>query len=122
MRLTLESDLPYFKIRALTLSLEQYYIFTLNPSLNVVKVAGSQPLVKHSEEHINRIVSANSKPVYVYKDNILVYEAKSASELIKKINISQSTITKCFNDPEYKVLNSLIISHKEPSSNIIINN
>lgn len=70
--LTLESDLPYFKIRALTLSLEQYYIFTLNPSLNVVKVAGSQPLVKHSEEHINSIVSANSKPVYVYKDNILV--------------------------------------------------
>lgn len=31
------------KIRAVTLCLEQYYIFILNPSLNSIKVAVSKP-------------------------------------------------------------------------------
>jgi group I intron endonuclease len=71
-------NMEYTKIRALTLSLEQYYIFTLNPSLNSIKVAGSNPIVNHTKEHIANIKKANSKPVYVYKDKTLVYMAPSA--------------------------------------------
>lgn len=65
----------YFKIRALTLSLEQFYIFTLNPSLNLVKVAGSSPLINPSKEHTDSISLANSKPVYVYKEKTLISQA-----------------------------------------------
>ena len=39
------TGMVYSKIRAVTLCLEQYYIFNLNPSLNRIKVAGSKPKV-----------------------------------------------------------------------------
>jgi hypothetical protein len=81
------------KIRAVTLCLEQYYIFIFNPSINSIKVAGSNPIVNFTIEHIESIKKANSKPVYVYKDNILLYEAPSATELIKETNISPSTVS-----------------------------
>jgi hypothetical protein len=35
------------KIKAVTLCLEQYYIFILNPYLNSLKVAGSNPIKKN---------------------------------------------------------------------------
>lgn len=108
------------KIRALTLCLEQYYIFILNPSLNSVKVAGSNPIVEHTKEHIASIKKANSKPIYVYKDNTLIYQADSANILKKEINISQSTITKCIKNPSFKCFKFLTISHVGPSSDVII--
>ena len=67
-------------------------MFTLNPSLNQIKVAGSNPIVVLTKEHI-ALKKANSKPVYVYKDKTLLYEATSATELIKETNISHSTVT-----------------------------
>jgi len=108
------------KIRALTLCLEQYYIFFLNPSLNSVKVAGSNPIVEHTKEHIASIKKANSKPIYVYKDNTLIYQADSANILKKEINISQSTITKCIKNPSFKCFKFLTISHVGPNSDVII--
>lgn len=68
-------------------------MFTLNPSLNQIKVAGSNPIVELTKEHIALKKKANSKPVYVYKDKTLLYEATSATELIKETNISHSTVT-----------------------------
>ena len=41
--------MEYSKIRAVTLCLEQYYIFILNPSLNSIKVAGSNPIVEFTK-------------------------------------------------------------------------
>lgn len=111
---------PNSKIRALTLCLEQYYIFILNPSLNSVKVAGSNPIVEHTKEHIASIKKANSKPVYVYKDNTLIYEAHSATELIKVINISHSIVSKSLKDPSIKIFKVLNISHVSPTPDIII--
>jgi hypothetical protein len=55
--------MEYSKIRAVTLSLEQYYIFILNPSLNLIKIAGFNPRVKPTEDHIVSIKKANSKTV-----------------------------------------------------------
>jgi hypothetical protein len=55
--------MEYSKIKAVTLSLEQYYIFIFNPSLNLIKVAGSNPIVKYTEDHIASIKKANSKTV-----------------------------------------------------------
>src|ERR1700760_443760 len=112
--------MEYSKIKAVTLSLEQYFIFILNPSLNLIKVAGSNPIVKHTEDHIASIKKANSKTVYVYKDKTLVYEADSATELIKQINISPSTVTYSLKNPSKKIFKYFNISHESPSPEIEI--
>jgi hypothetical protein len=119
---TTEMIYLYSKIRALTLCLEQYYILILNPSLNAikVKVAGSNPIVEFTKEHIANIKKANSKPVYVYRDKILLYETLSASELIKEINISHSTVSKSLKDPSIKVFKVLNFSHIGPTPDIKI--
>jgi group I intron endonuclease len=106
------------KIRAVTLCLEQYYIFILKPSLNSIKVAGSKPIVEFTEEHIASIKKANSKPVFVYKNKTLLYEAPSAIELIKETNLSPSTVAKSLKDPSKKVFKVLNISHIGPAPDI----
>lgn len=98
------TGMVYSKIRAITLCLEQYYIFNLNPSLNSIKVAGSNPIVEFTKEHIASIKKANSKPVYVYKDKTLLYDATSATELIKETNISHSTVTNSLKNTKKKYL------------------
>ena len=108
------------KIRAVTLCLEQYYIFILNPFLNSIKVAGSNPIVEFSKEHIASIIKANSKPVYVYKNKTLLYEASSAKNLIKETNISQNSVSKSLKDPSIKVFQVLNISHIGPTPDIKI--
>ena len=108
------------RIRDLALSLEQYYIFTLKPTLNSIKVAGCNPIVNYSEEHIASIKKANSKPVYVYKDNILIFEGSSATELKKETGISPSTISLSLKNPSKKVLNYFNISHEGPTPNTVI--
>jgi len=114
------TGLVYSKIRAVTLCLEQYYIFILNPSLNSIKVAGSNPIVEFTKEHISSIKKANSKPVYVYINNTLIYEAPSATELIKETNISHNTVSKSLKDPSIKVFKVLNISHIGPTPDIEI--
>lgn len=91
------------KIRAVTLCLEQYYIFILNPSLNLIKVAGSNLIVNFTKEHIESIKKANSKPIYVYKNKTLLYEAPSATEFIKETNISHSTVSNSLKDSSIKL-------------------
>jgi NADH-ubiquinone oxidoreductase chain 3 len=119
------AGMVYSKIRAVTLCLEQYYIFILNPSLNKIKVAGSNPIVEFTKEHIASIKKANSKPVYVYKDKTLIYEAPSAIKLIKETNISNSTVSNSLKDPSIKVFEVLTISHISPTAtgdpDIVIN-
>ena len=53
------TGMEFIKIRAVTLCLEQYYIFILNPSLNSIKVAGSNPIVEFTKEHFASIKKAN---------------------------------------------------------------
>jgi len=114
------TEMEYSQIRAVTLCLEQYYIFILKPSLNSIKVAGSNPIVELSKEHIASIKKANSKPVYVYKNKTLLYEASSATELIKETNISPNTVSKSLKDPSIKVFEVFNISHIGPTPDIKI--
>lgn len=79
-------------IRSLILCLEQYYILNLNPSLNSLKVAGSNPIVEHTKCHIDSIKLANSKPVFVYLNENLIYKASSTIELANNLGIGKSTI------------------------------
>lgn len=65
-------------VRIKTLVLEQYYIFTLNPSLNTIKVAGCP--------------TGLSKPVFVYLNNTLIFEAPSFSVLSEITGISVITL------------------------------
>jgi hypothetical protein len=94
---SINKDLNF--IRGLTLCLEQYYILKLNPSLNFLKVAGSNPIVNMTEEHLAKIIKVNSKPVYVYLGNILIYKATSAVNLAKEVGISSSWISYSLKDP-----------------------
>jgi hypothetical protein len=59
--------MKYSKIRAVTLCLEQYYIFILNPSLNSIKVAGFYPIVEFTKEHIAGIKTVNQS-TFIKKD------------------------------------------------------
>jgi NADH-ubiquinone oxidoreductase chain 3 len=113
-------DMDSSKIRAITLSLEQYYIFVLKPSLNLIKVAGSNPIVNHTEEHIASIKKANSKRVYVYKDKTLVYEANSTTDLVKQINLSYSTVNYSIRNPSKKIFKYFNISRESPTQEIEI--
>jgi hypothetical protein len=79
-------------LKTLILCLEQYYILILNPSLNYLKVAGSNPIVEHSKSHIDSIKLANSKPVFLYLNDNLIYKASSTIELAKNLKIGKSTI------------------------------
>lgn len=78
------------------LTLEQYYIFTLNSTLNTLKVAGLGPQYIENKDR-NAAISisrANSKRIYLYLDNVLVHEASSAVALSMITGISRSTISR----------------------------
>jgi hypothetical protein len=111
------TGMEYSKIRAVILCLEQYKIFNLNPFLNSIKVARSNPIVEFTKEHIASIKKANSKPVYVYKNKTLLYKAPSATKLIKETNISHNTVSKSLKEPSIKVFQVLNISHIGPTPN-----
>lgn len=58
--------------------LEQYLILTLNPSLNTVKVVNTAPYTDHSDlspEKWNKMVTSMSQSIYLYLDDVLVFEA-----------------------------------------------
>lgn len=67
-------------IRKKTLVLEQYYLFTMNPCLNTIKVAGRPTGI--------------NKPVFVYCNNVLIFEALSFSLLSEVTGISVTTLRK----------------------------
>lgn len=77
-----------YKVQSLVLSLEQYYIFTLNSTLNTIKVAGIAPIVELTEEAKASITKANSTPVYIYDNGKLVYIC--AAQLKRETGISRS--------------------------------
>jgi len=51
----------------------------------------------------------------------MLYEAPSATELIKETNISPSTVSKSLKEPSIKVFEVFNISHIGPTPNIKIN-
>jgi len=56
----------------------------------------------------------------VYKNKTLLYEASSATELIKETNISPNTVSKSLKDPSIKVFEVFNISHIGPTPDIKI--
>jgi hypothetical protein len=75
-------------------ALEQYYIFTLNPALNTIKVAGGTNRLEMTDERRKLISKAKSKPFYVYNadKSELLYTAESASLFRQMIDVSMGTI------------------------------
>ena len=70
--------------------LEQYLILTLNPSLNTVKVANTAPYTDHSDlspEKWNKMVTSMSQPIYLYLDDVLVFETDSAAVSVRQLGI-----------------------------------
>ena len=70
--------------------LEQYLILTLNPSLNTVKVVNTAPYTDHSDlspEKWNKMVTSMSQPIYLYLDDVLVFEAPSAAVGARQLGI-----------------------------------
>ena len=81
-----------YKLQSLVLSLEQYYIFTFNSTLNTIKVAGIAPIAELTEKGKASITENNSTPVYIYDNGKLVYICPSAAQLKRETGISRSTI------------------------------
>lgn len=78
-----------------TLALEQYFIFTLNTTLNTIKVAGAAPFESYTTpkrvEQIKKTSKQSSIPAYVYKDNVLIYHTSSQKQLKLDSGISNNT-------------------------------
>lgn len=83
------------KVVDITLVLEQYYIFTLNSKLNKAKVAGTPPfddgILTPGRE---AIYLKQSKTVYVYINDILIYQSSSGVVLTYVSGISRPSINK----------------------------
>lgn len=111
---------PIEYIRNMTLYFEQYYIFKLNPSLNLIKVAGSNQIVNFTEEHLAKIIKTNSKPVFVYFKKTLIYKASSSVNLIKEVGISPSTVNSYLKDNTKLFFKYFSISYKGPTKTNVI--
>lgn len=79
-----------------TLVLEQYLIFTLNSKLNTVKVAGSAPfmdvITKEKIAQLAKISKENNIPIFVYKNNVLIFQTSSQRQLREKSGLSKGSI------------------------------
>lgn len=78
--------------------LEQYFIDTLNPSLNVDLVAsGSGYHISMSPEIIDRLRKQRGTPVYIYsiEDFTLLYIFESKQHMYNIINIHHNTLSNC---------------------------
>ena len=71
--------------------LEQYYIFTVNSTLNTIKVAGLTPPI--SQKVKSSIIKANSIPVYVYVNDVFIFICSSAAQLQHETDITRATIS-----------------------------
>jgi group I intron endonuclease len=85
------------RVRALCLALEQYFIFTKNPVLNNIKVAGSPPGGPMPESTKLSISKSNGRPVFVFNHDktVLLFVAVSANSFIKEFNLCKETFFKC---------------------------
>ena len=81
-----------YKLQSLVLSLEKYYIFTFNSTLNTIKVAGIAPIAELTEKGKASITENNSTPVYIYDNGKLVYICPSAAQLKRETGISRSVL------------------------------
>lgn len=83
-------------LRIKTLVLKRYYIFTKNPTLNALKVAGSTPPnnldLKMLVELGRKLGKSQAKPLFVYVDNVLTFKASSRNVLSEVSGINQKTI------------------------------
>ena len=84
-----------YKVQSLVLSLELYYIFTLNST--------RAPIVELTEEAKASITKANSTPVYIYDNGKLVYICPSAAQLKRETGINRSTIGVATANPNHLV-------------------
>lgn len=77
-------------------SREQYYLDTLNPPYNIVKIANSTLGYKHHPDTLLKISEAAKKPVIQYNLNLeVVQEWNSIREAATNLKISESHITEC---------------------------
>jgi hypothetical protein len=87
-----------FKLRerALSLALEQYFIFTKNPVLNHIKVAGATPGGPMDENTKLSIKKSNSKPLYIYNHDktILYYISESSAPILQEFKLCKHTLWK----------------------------
>lgn len=92
---------------------EQFYIDTLNPEFNTLKIAGSslgykpteesrkkmseaQKGKKHSEEHIQKRANACKKPIIQYSlDNVFIKEWMSIKDAGINLGIHEYSIGQC---------------------------
>ena len=102
------SDNDVNKVLAITLALEQYYIFTLNSTLNTLKVARTVPITPQSEEGKAKVKLANSNSFLILLDDKPIFFCLSSAYLIKLTRISSSTIHKTKLNPERKIYGKTI--------------
>lgn len=90
--------------------LEQYSIFTLNSTLNRIKVAGATPPI--SQKVKSSIIKANSVPAYVYVNDVLIYICSSAAQLQRETDISRATISLATANPNRLVFGKFFITQQ----------
>ena len=105
------------KLQSLVLCLEQYSIFTLNSTLNTMKVAGVTPSI--SEKVKSSIIKANSVPVYVYVKDVLIYICSSAAQLQRETDISRATISLATANPNRLVFGKFFITQQAPTQSVL---
>lgn len=96
-------------ILSLVLALEQWYILTVG-TLNTIKVAGSSPVKNHSDETKRLIGARNSKPVWIYSGDELVFQCNSVAELCRLTGIGRSTINFTPLKPDCLIYGKLLVT------------
>lgn len=86
------------------LSVEQYFILTLKPVLNFMRVVNYAP--------------CTGKPVFLYQDDVLVYEADSSVEASHDLNITVHSLYRC-RKANSKLLGLFTVSLTGPESNTV---
>lgn len=110
----------YITVLNEVLALEQYYIFTLNSTLNTIKVAGVGPQYIENETRNAAISRANSKQIYVYLNDVLVYKASSAVALSILTGISRGTISLSTSGKDKLVYGLYKLSFIGPNSSTLV--
>lgn len=110
-------------VKRLIIALEQHMIFLLAPKLNVIIAAHSVVATNHSEmaiEDFNKMINAASLAIYVYVNNILVYQDISVPALSKVIGLSVNRLFVNMRQGTL-VFGKFLISRQGPDSNTVVN-
>jgi hypothetical protein len=84
------------------LCLEQYFLLNSEFNLNTLRI-------------VNKISGSRSNPLYIYKDNILLYKANNQEEIMFGLNIHYTTIINCIK--ENKPFLNLFYFYSTPINN-----